>query len=82
MADPVKVHKEYDELIDLLLSRGMDVPDRPHAIKNLAGRLLPPLGVLVSMSNTSNNPRKYQNSTGSGSPRDKLPRCIRPVFVR
>lgn len=26
MAVPVKVHKEYDELVDLLLSRGMDVP--------------------------------------------------------
>lgn len=36
MADPVKVHKEYDELIDLLLSRGMDVPDRPHAIKKIS----------------------------------------------
>lgn len=36
MADPVKVHKEYDELIDLLLSRGMDVPDRDHAIKKIS----------------------------------------------
>ncbi|WP_038912241.1 Abi family protein [Dickeya dadantii] len=36
MADPVKVHKEYDELIDLLLSRGMDIPDRYHAIKKIS----------------------------------------------
>ncbi|MCK3203583.1 Abi family protein [Escherichia coli] len=33
---PVKVHKEYDELVDLLLSRGMDVPDREHAIKKIS----------------------------------------------
>lgn len=36
MADPVKIHKGYDELIDLLLSRGMNVPDRPHAIKKIS----------------------------------------------
>jgi abortive infection bacteriophage resistance protein len=36
MAVPVKVHKEYDELVDLLLSRGMDVPDREHAIKKIS----------------------------------------------
>ncbi|WP_342754572.1 Abi family protein [Pantoea sp. MBD-2R] len=36
MADPVKAHKEYDQLIDLLVSRGMDVPDRAHAIKKIS----------------------------------------------
>ncbi|AIA47168.1 Abi family protein [Serratia sp. IR-2025] len=36
MADPVKVHKKYDELIDLLLFRGMDIPDRNHAMKKIS----------------------------------------------
>lgn len=36
MAEPVKIHKEYDALIELLLSRGMDVPDHNHAIKKIS----------------------------------------------
>ncbi|HFK3993687.1 TPA: Abi family protein [Citrobacter freundii] len=35
MREPVKVHKEYDDLIELLESRGMLIPDRGHAIKKI-----------------------------------------------
>ena len=36
MAFRLTIHKEYDELVDLLLSLGMDVPDREHAIKKIS----------------------------------------------
>ena len=35
MLEPVKIHKEYDALIELLLSRGIEIPDREHAIRKI-----------------------------------------------
>ncbi|WP_379933083.1 Abi family protein [Enterobacter sichuanensis] len=35
MAEPVKIHKEYDALIELLESRDMTIPDRDHAIRKI-----------------------------------------------
>lgn len=35
MRVPVKVHKEYNELIELLEARGMTIPDREHAIRKI-----------------------------------------------
>lgn len=35
MLEPVKIHKEYDALIELLESRGIEIPDREHAIRKI-----------------------------------------------
>ncbi len=35
MPEPIKVHKEYDALIELLESRDMTIPDRDHAIRKI-----------------------------------------------